>query len=62
MYEGETLDLVGESGCGKSTIGRTILNLYQATSGEVNYKGKNLQEKLSKKEKKFYQDKIHTHH
>ncbi|RKL66846.1 oligopeptide ABC transporter ATP-binding protein OppF [Salipaludibacillus neizhouensis] len=58
IYEGETLGLVGESGCGKSTIGRTILNLYQATSGEVNYKGKNLQEKLSKKEKKFYQEEI----
>lgn len=58
IYEGETLGLVGESGCGKSTIGRTILNLYHASGGDVLYKGKNLQEKLTPKEEKQYQEKM----
>jgi len=35
IYQGETLGLVGETGCGKSTTGRTILHLYKPTSGEV---------------------------
>lgn len=42
IYEGETLGVVGESGCGKTTVGRTILGVYSATGGEVLYKGKNL--------------------
>lgn len=39
LYPGETLGLVGGSGCGKTTLGRTILNLIPATSGEILYKG-----------------------
>ena len=39
IHEGETLGLVGESGCGKSTTGRTIIRLYDATGGEVIYDG-----------------------
>jgi oligopeptide transport system ATP-binding protein len=42
IYKGETLGLVGESGCGKSTTGRTILQLLKPTDGEVLYEGKNL--------------------
>ena len=42
IHEGETLGLVGESGCGKSTTGRTIIQLYRPTSGKVYYEGKDL--------------------
>lgn len=42
VREGETLGLVGESGCGKSTTGRTILQLYKPTEGEVLFRGKDL--------------------
>ena len=42
VYEGETLGLVGESGCGKTTLGRTILKLSPATEGSIFYKGKDL--------------------
>ena len=42
LYPGETLGLVGESGCGKSTTGRAILNLQPATAGSVKYNGREL--------------------
>ncbi|MBM7713076.1 oligopeptide/dipeptide ABC transporter ATP-binding protein [Siminovitchia sp. FSL H7-0308] len=42
IYQGETVGLVGESGCGKSTAGRTIIRLYEPTSGAVLFNGKNI--------------------
>lgn len=42
IYEGETLGVIGESGCGKSTFGRTLIQLHKATAGSVTFEGKNL--------------------
>ena len=49
LERGKTLGIVGESGCGKSTTGRTILRLIEPTSGEVYFEGKDIS-KLSNKE------------
>jgi oligopeptide transport system ATP-binding protein len=57
IRRGETFGLVGESGCGKSTTGRTILRLYQATGGEINFDGTNLA-KLSEKQLKPYRKRM----
>ncbi|MBE6994517.1 MAG: ATP-binding cassette domain-containing protein [Ruminococcaceae bacterium] len=42
IYEGETFGVVGESGCGKTTVGRTLLGVYDATDGQILYNGKDV--------------------
>ena len=51
--KGETVGLVGESGCGKTTLGRAVKGIYPATSGRIFYKGKNLTE-MTQQEKFDY--------
>lgn len=53
IYKGETLGLVGESGCGKSTTGRTITRLYDASGGQVLYEGHDVHKLKQKKQREL---------
>lgn len=53
IYKGETVSLVGESGCGKSTTGRCLIRLYEPTSGEVIFDGKDVTKLTKEEQKKF---------
>ena len=53
VYKGENFGLVGESGCGKTTLGRTLIRLYDPTSGEILFNGKSISGKLNRADRDY---------
>ena len=58
IYPGETFGMVGESGCGKTTCGRTIIRLYDPTGGQIFYKGVEISGKMTRDKRKFITENI----
>jgi len=58
IYKGETFSLVGESGSGKTTIGRAIMKIHNASSGDILFKGKKINRKMSKEERNEYRQRV----
>lgn len=58
IYKGETFSLVGESGSGKTTIGRAIMKIVPTSGGDIVYKGKKIDKKMSKEEYKAYKQEV----
>ena len=56
LHKGESLGLIGESGCGKTTIGRALVNLLKSEKGTISYKGKNFYDQNEKEQQDYKKD------